>query len=164
MNSAICSSIKQFIQFNTCPADWRHFDLYLFRDERVVFYVGQSYLAFDRVWQHILDGFKGRSTVGRFILVNWPVSMNFSIELLSSRDERFAGVRNDQNAAEKLLITQYTPCFNEAANPHPSPLPAYYAPTTAKPIHSRSLKKMIHEAERSIKSEEQKRLSVQGWD
>ena len=33
----------------------------------VVFYVGQSYLAFGRVWEHLLSGFKGHSIMGRFI-------------------------------------------------------------------------------------------------
>jgi hypothetical protein len=163
VTSSIHIPIKQFLQFETCPADWRHFDLYLFRDEQVVFYVGQSHLAFGRVWQHIYDAFKGRSVVGRFILINWPASMNFSIELLSSQDEYFAGVNHNLNAAERLLIEQQAPCFNDAANPRPSTLPAHYAPITAKPIYSRSLKKLIHEAARSLRAEEQKRLNAQGW-
>ena len=75
-------SVKEFlITEQRCLPEWRPFDLYLFRDEHVVFYVGQSYVAFDRVWRHILDGFKGRSMVGRFILCNWPASMKFVIEL-----------------------------------------------------------------------------------
>jgi hypothetical protein len=59
-----------------CPPEWRPYDLYLCRDDEVVFYVGQSHVAFDRVWQHILDGFKGRSMLGRFILCNWPASLS----------------------------------------------------------------------------------------
>ena len=103
--------------------------------DQVVFYVGQSESAFNRVWQHFLDGFKGRSTIGRFILCNWPTSMNFTLELLSSRSEPFAWV--DRDAAERRLIEQHTPCFNIALNQQPQPLPAKYAPTTAKPKCSR---------------------------
>lgn len=32
-------------------------DLYAFRDEAVVFYVGQSQLAFSQVWDHLKSGF-----------------------------------------------------------------------------------------------------------
>ncbi|HSN74705.1 MAG TPA: hypothetical protein VL334_06360, partial [Anaerolineae bacterium] len=54
--------VKEFLLTEQrCPPDWRPLDLYLFRDDAVVFYVGQSYVAFDRVWRHILDGYKGRS-------------------------------------------------------------------------------------------------------
>ena len=69
-------SLKEFLLTEQrCPPEWRPFDLYLFRDDEVVFYVGQSYVAFDRVWRHILDGYKGRSVVGRFIHCNWPASL-----------------------------------------------------------------------------------------
>ena len=77
----IVMPLKRFLIAAECPADWRGFDLYLFRDDDVVFYVGQSYLAYDRVWQHITDGYKARSVVGRFVLCNWPGSMRFTIEL-----------------------------------------------------------------------------------
>lgn len=51
-------SLKRFLLIQQCPADWKYFDLYLFRDEAVTFYVGQSHLAFARVWEHLLGGFK----------------------------------------------------------------------------------------------------------
>ena len=81
----IAIPLKRFLLVQQCPASWKGLDLYLFRDENVVFYVGQSYLAFARVWEHLLGGFKGHSTVGRFVWCNWPTSMNFTIELLSSQ-------------------------------------------------------------------------------
>jgi len=34
-----------------------------FCDEEVVFYVGQSHNAFERVWAHLLGGFQGHSIV-----------------------------------------------------------------------------------------------------
>ncbi|RPJ21906.1 MAG: hypothetical protein EHM33_24905, partial [Chloroflexi bacterium] len=76
--------LKQFILLEECPEEWKKLDLYMFRDENSVFYVGQSYIAFHRVWDHIKNGYKWRSDVGRFILCNWPKSMNYEIELLSS--------------------------------------------------------------------------------
>jgi len=77
-------TLKRFLLINQCPEEWKGFDLYLFRDEEVTFYVGQSHLAFSRVWEHLLGGFKGHSFLGRFIWVNWPKSMNFTVDLLSS--------------------------------------------------------------------------------
>ena len=59
--------LKRFLLVEQCPAAWKGLDLYLFRDENVVFYVGQSALAFARVWEHLLSGFKGHSIVGRFL-------------------------------------------------------------------------------------------------
>ena len=59
--------LKRFIIVEQCPEDWKCFDLYLFRDENVVFYIGQSQLAFSRVWEHLLGGFHDHSMVGRFV-------------------------------------------------------------------------------------------------
>ena len=102
MNSDnVAMPLKRFLLIEQCPASWKDLDLYLFRDENIVFYVGQSYLAFARVWEHLLSGFKGHSIVGRFIWCNWPKSMSFTIELLSSQSEQFDVVRNDLNASER---------------------------------------------------------------
>ena len=154
----IALPLKRFLIVAECPPDWRAFDLYLFRDDEVVFYAGQSYLAYDRVWQHITDGYKARSVVGRFVLCNWPRSMRFTIELWSSQADRFAEVDHDLNAAERLLIEQHAPCFNEALNRRPTPLPdrAQRAPPSAPIRCSRSLNKLIHEAERAVQADERK--------
>jgi hypothetical protein len=32
-----------------CPSEWLQMDLYLFRDDEVVFYVGQSAVAYRRI-------------------------------------------------------------------------------------------------------------------
>ena len=149
--------LKRFLIIEACPPDWRSFDLYLFRDDEVVFYVGQSYLAYDRVWQHIYDGYKARSVVGRFVLANWPTSLRFTIELWSSQADRFAIVDHDLNAAERLLIEQYAPCFNEALNRRPTPLPDRYAPPSAPLRCSRSPSKLIHEAARAVQADERAR-------
>ena len=125
--------LKRFLLVAQCPPDWRRFDLYLFRDDEVAFYVGQSHLAYDRVWQHIYDGYKARSVVGRFVLCNWPGSMRFTIELWSSQDDRFAGIGHDLDAAERLLIEQHAPCFNEALNRRPTSLPDRAQPQQTHP-------------------------------
>ena len=150
-------SLKRFLVIDQCPANWKHLDLYLFRDEEVVFYVGQSHLAFSRVWEHLLGGFKGHSIVGRFVWVNWPKSMNFTIELLSSRSAQFDIVEHDLDAAERQLIHELTPCFNVSLNEQPSPLPQAYLPTNAPFRRRYSLNKLIHEAERSVKAEDAQR-------
>lgn len=154
-NAAI--SLKRFLLIEQCPADWKGLDLYLFRDDAVVFYVGQSYLAFARVWEHLIGGFKGHSIVGRFIWCNWPSSMKFTIELSSSQDELFRVVGNDLNAAERQLIQRWSPCFNVSQNSQPTPLPRHYLPPNARLRCSRSLNKLIHQAERRVRAEDAER-------
>jgi hypothetical protein len=130
-------------------------DLYLFRDEAVVFYVGQSHLAFARVWDHLLGGFKGHSIIGRFVWCNWPVSMRFTIELLSSGCEQFNSLDHDLSAAERSLIQQWSPCFNVSLNRQPTSIPHPYLPPNARLRCSRSLKKLIYQAERAVRAEDQ---------
>lgn len=150
--------VKEFLLTEQrCPPAWRPFDLYLFRDDAVVFYVGQSYVAFDRVWQHVLDGYKGRSMVGRFLLCNWPAAMRFTIELLSSRSDRFADLGHDLNAAERRLIEQYAPCFNVTLNAQPTPLPAHYAPPGQQITCPRGLNKLISQARIVAQAEARRR-------
>jgi hypothetical protein len=147
-------TLKRFLLFEDCPPDWRCFDLYLFRDDNTAFYAGQSYLAFARVWQHLMAGFKGHSIIGRFVWVNWPASMNFTIELLSSQSERFNDTSNDLDAAERWLIQQYSPCFNVSQNSQPAPLPQAYLPANARFRRRRSLKALLYEAERAVQHED----------
>lgn len=149
--------LKRFLLIEQCPASWKDLDLYLFRDETTVFYVGQSYLAFARVWEHLKTGFKGHSIVGRFIWVNWPKSMKFTIELFSSRSEQFSCVGYDLNAAERQLIQQWAPCFNASLNSQPTPVPDCYLPPNAPIRCRRSFNKLIHEAERVVQTDETKR-------
>ena len=155
--SSIAIPLKRFLLLEQCPADWKGLDLYLFRDGEVAFYVGQSYLAFARVWEHLIGGFKGHSIVGRFLWCNWPRSMNFVIEMLSSKSEAFASVGNDLNAAERTLIQRWSPCFNVSLNNQPTPLPAAYLPPNAPFRRRRSLNMLVHEAERAVRAEESRR-------
>ena len=149
-------SLKRFLLIEQCPADWKGLDLYLFRDEVAVFYVGQSYLAFARVWEHLLSGFKGHSIMGRFVWCNWPTSMKFTIELLSSQLEQFGVVGNELSASERLLIQRCSPCFNISQNGQPTPVPDSYLPANAPFRRRRSFNMLIHEAERAVKAEDTK--------
>jgi len=155
-NETIAIPLMRFLLVKECPESWKGLDLYLFRDENVVFYVGQSYLAYARVWEHLLSGFKGHSIVGRFIWCNWPKSMKFTIELLSSGSEQFNGVMNDLNASERLLIQRWLPCFNVSLNHQPTPLPDFYLPPNAPFRRRQSLNMLIHEAERAVKADDTK--------
>ena len=148
--------LKRFLLVEQCPASWQGLDLYLFRDREVVFYVGQSYLAFARVWEHLINGFKGHSIVGRFIWCNWPKSMSFTIELLSSQSEQFGIVGNELSASERLLIQHWSPCFNISQNSQPTPVPNSYLPPNAPFRRRRSLNMLIHEAERAVQAEDTK--------
>lgn len=149
--------LKRFLLIEQCPAAWTCLDLYLFRDEEVVFYVGQSHLAFARVWEHLLGGFKGHSLVGRFVWSNWPVSMKFSIELFSSQSEQFDSLGNDLDSAERALIRQYAPCFNFSLNRQPTLLPSAYRPPNAR-LRCGGLNKLIHQAERVVRAEDTRAL------
>ena len=155
-NETIAIPLMRFLLVKECPESWKGLDLYLFRDENVVFYVGQSYLAYARVWEHLLSGFKGHSIVGRFIWCNWPKSMKFTIELLSSGSEQFNGVMNDLNASERLLIQRWLPCFNVSLNHQPTPLPDFYLPPNAPFRRRQSLNMLIHEAEREVRADDTK--------
>jgi hypothetical protein len=157
-------SVKEFLQVEDCPPAWRGLDLYLIRDSQVVFYVGQSELAFERVWRHLRDGYKGRSTIGRFILRNWRTSMNFAIELSSSLSAAFSDVANSRDAAERYLIEKYAPCFNVSLNRQPTPLPEHYATPDGALLCSRNLKKLIREADLFIRAEKRKAWLAQASD
>lgn len=158
MADIIAVSLKQFlVTEERCPPEWQPYDLYLLRDDACVFYVGQSESAFARVWEHVRGGFKGRSEVGRFILCNWPASMRFTVELRDSRSDEFAALNHDRSAAERALIEHFAPCLNVALNHTPNPLPACYAPVTAKPRCSRSLGKLIMEASIALQAEQRRR-------
>ena len=148
----IALPLKRFIltDHEHCPLEWKHFDLYLFRDEQVVFYAGQSQLAFKRVWDHLLGGFHGHSMIGRFMWANWPVSMKFTIELMSSQCEDFAAVGYDLSAAERQLIERWSPCFNVSLNREPTQMPLQYRPPNAR-LQCGGLNKLIHQAERVVK-------------
>ncbi|MCA9981842.1 MAG: GIY-YIG nuclease family protein [Anaerolineales bacterium] len=158
----ITLDLKRFLLTEQCPEAWHGFDLYLFRDEEVVFYVGQSDQAHGRVWQHLLNGFKGRSDVGRFVWCNWPKSMRFTIELHCSQADTFAHVNHELDAAEQALIARWSPCFNVVYNKEPTPLPEKYAPPNAPLRCSRRLGKLIREAERAVEIEDRK-LGTQKW-
>lgn len=150
----VAISLKRFLLLDRCPTEWTGLDLYVFRDDSVAFYVGQSHFAFGRVWEHLLGGFKGHSLVGRFIWCNWPRSMQFTIELWNSQAEEFSSVGNEVNAAERQLIQQWSPCFNVSLNSQPTQLPAYYLPPNAKFRRRQSFRKFLFEAERAVKAEE----------
>jgi hypothetical protein len=155
-DQTIALSLKRFLLLEECPADCKKLDLYLFRDENVVFYVGQSHFAFGRVWEHLLGGFKGHSIAGRFVWCNWPASMNFSIELLSSQSAQFDGVGNDLNAAERELIRRWSPCFNVSLNSQPTLVPPAYLPYNAR-LRCGSLNKLVHQAARAVQAEDRQR-------
>lgn len=105
-----------------------------------------------------MGGFKGHSIPGRFIWCNWPNSIHFTLELMSSQDEEFAGVAYNLDAAERLLIQRYTPVFNVALNEAPRPIPAGYNPVNAPLTCPRSWSRIIHEAERMVRASENKQL------
>jgi hypothetical protein len=150
-------TLKEFLVMDTCPPDWLGLNLYLFRDNEIAFYAGQSERAFERAWQHIHDAYKGRSVIGRFLLCNYPASLHFTLEFYCAAHARFAGVEHNLDAAEKQLIEQWQPCFNVTANPSPTPLPACYLPPTARPQHLRRLGTMKSEARAYLRAENKRK-------
>jgi hypothetical protein len=150
----VAISLKRFLLIEGCPVAWKDFDLYLLRDQQVVFYVGQSHQAFGRVWEHLLGGFKGHSIPGRFVWCNWPASMKFVIELMSSRAAEFENIGNDLTAAERQLIQRWSPCFNVSQNSQPTPVPNTYLPFNARLRRRQSLSTLIHQAEHAVQVED----------
>jgi hypothetical protein len=137
--------LQSFLTITACPPRWKAFDLYLIRDEQVVFYVGQSVCAFNRVWEHLKGGPHGHSIVGRFLLCNWPRSGRFTVELLRSQGPRFTDA-GSLDAAERMLIEAYRPCFNVALNGLPFPLPEEFLPPNVPIKHLKNLRRMMREA------------------
>lgn len=137
--------LRTFLTFTTCPPRWKGYDLYLIRDAQVVFYVGQSACAFERVWEHIKGGPHGHSIVGRFVLCNWPRSGRFTVELHSSQSPEFAAA-GSLDAAERMLIELHRPCFNIMLNCAPAPLPEGYLPPNAPIKHLKNYRRMLREA------------------
>lgn len=151
-SSVIMLTIKKFLTITTCPPAWLGHDLYVVREmvtpaAGCVFYVGQSDLAFARLWRHFHDGFKGRSLLGKFVRANWPRSMNFGVDLYCSLDAAFAPWNHDRSAIEAHLIALWRPCLNEQLNATPTPLPAGYAPATKTVRFPRHIGRMMREAE-----------------
>ena len=144
-----CTTIplSRFLTLTTCPEQWIHHDLYVIRDETTTFYVGQSECAYARVWSHLQDGFKGRSVVGKFVRVNWPQSIRFTIELLRTRPRSGLTLVRCRNEAERWLIGRLKPCFNETHNPTPTPVPEGYLSPEATVRYPRHLGNMMREAE-----------------
>ena len=138
--------IKEFLLVRVLPLEWKPMDLYLIREGDVVFYVGQSACAFRRVWQHILAGPHGHSLVGRFVIVNWPRSAAWTVELLRSDSPRFQETGFDRDLAEQLLIEAYTPCLNIALNRQAVPLPEGCLPANAPLLPFHRLKRMLRES------------------
>lgn len=149
----IAISLKKFLTFGVCPPRWKGYDLYLIRDEQVVFYVGQSQCAFDRVWEHLKGGPHGHSIVGRFLLCNWPVSGRFAVELHTSQAPRFEEVGYRLDEAERLLIETHTPCFNVMLNMQPVPLPLAYLPPNASIKYWKNFRRMLREAGYTARSD-----------
>jgi hypothetical protein len=144
--------VWRFLTLSSCPPEWNAFDLYMIRDAEVVFYAGQSECAYHRVWEHIKGGVHGHSIPGRFIMVNWPKSGSFIIELIQSTSDRFAAlnlpdeVTECRNIAEQFLIEEYCPCFNVTLNSQPHPIPTQYSAPNANIKWIRSFKRMMREA------------------
>jgi hypothetical protein len=152
----IALPLKSFLQIEHCPPEWRRLNLYWIRDEQVVFYVGQSFVAFHRVWEHFYDGFKGRSLMGRFIVCNWPVSMRFTVEMSSSLLPRFAAVEHDLSRSEQMLIEQYAPCLNTALNSNPTPIPDHYASPYTSLKFRHHPHKFIRQAAQALQAEQRR--------
>lgn len=152
--------LRRFLVVESCPVEWQHFDLYLLRDGETTFYVGQSHTAFNRVWRHIYDGWKGRSLVGRFVLMNWPRALHFVVEFHDSRAERFRPVEHDLNRAEQMLIASCQPCFNDLHNPNPASLPVKYNPPTLRVRHPRNPQAMMREAALANQQEERRNAGI----
>jgi hypothetical protein len=143
--------LRRFLTIPTCPPAWKRLDLYVIRDEQVTFYAGQSYCAFERVWEHLRGGIKGHAVVGRFILCNWPRSGRFTVEMFHSRAPRFASHAYNVDAIERALIDHYPPRLNVSLTHPPPPIPVDYLPANANIKYLKNFRRMLREAEYAAK-------------
>lgn len=121
--------------------------IYLFRDNDIPLYIGQSVNPFVRIYSHLAYKGPTASNIGNLVLQNHEVSPNWIVEfrrlaecheivaehsdrLLTFRHvlQRPQGYKNPtaMNIAEAALIQHYRPCLNAAHNPAPHPLPGSY--------------------------------------
>ncbi len=108
--------------------------LYVVRDDRLIFYVGQSRRdVITRFWEHL----QAPSHLGRLIAVNKPASEQWLVDFYTLADcEQFvqqkslftmqAWHRFDMDMAEQSLIQAMRPVLNRDFNEKPRPLPAGY--------------------------------------
>lgn len=108
--------------------------IYVVRDDRLVFYVGQSRRdVITRFWEHLHTP----SHLGRLISVNKPDSLQWTVDFYMLADcERFVQQKSlftmqewrrfDMDMAEQALIQAMRPVLNRDFNEKPTPLPASY--------------------------------------
>lgn len=114
-------------------------DLYIFWLEKTPLYIGATVDISRRLEQHmgLTDAWGNarydfgvhapNSEVGRFVSHFAPESLDWTIQLLCSRDFTLAKAADvkprDAGTVEEFLIKTLKPCFNTALNPEPSAIP-----------------------------------------
>jgi hypothetical protein len=115
-----------------CADEYR---LYLVRDGSLVFYIGQSKDAVNRLANHIGLGqnFIPSSKLGALIVNNMEEAVNWDIDFLTIKDchpivrEMYPKTKMPTaNIAEKALIKKFCPCLNVDHNDSPTQLPDKY--------------------------------------
>ena len=108
--------------------------IYVVRDDKLVFYVGQSKRdVVTRFWEHL----QTPTRLGRIITLNRPASEQWAVDFYTLADCRpFVTQKSlfalqewqhfDMDMAEQALIQALRPVINRDFNPHPTPLPAHY--------------------------------------
>ena len=100
--------------------------IYIVRDDRVTFYIGQSRDPINRLQEHLGEGYFGSpSRLGQLIRICLPESRTWQIELLTPGDCGESGIWLEHviDKAERNLIKRLRPCLNDTHNPNPTPLP-----------------------------------------
>lgn len=111
-------------------------DIYVVRDNDVVFYVGQSDNPMERLLGHVglgSWGWSGYSDLGRTIDDNLPEARSWTIELWTVQeckdalaDETTSCCRWDKDDAEQAMIRDRRPYLNHAYNETRRQLPDRY--------------------------------------
>lgn len=108
--------------------------IYLVRDGKCVFYVGQSKRdVVVRFREHMQEP----SRLGRLIQLNQPLSLNWTVEFYTLADCRPFILQKslfhmqewehfDMDMAESAMIQAMRPVVNQDFNPNPTPLPPKY--------------------------------------
>ncbi len=134
----IQTTIKNIIARKLKPSDAIGHPIYLFREDAIVFYVGQSRQPLTRFMEHLGQTWQAdASEVGTLILEQAPHSGTWTYELWTLEDcAQYLEpglVAGDVDDAETALIRHFHPCFNVRYNLNPTPLPERYQKDDGNP-------------------------------
>ena len=104
------------------PPEHKHANIYIFRDEDVILYVGSSTNVYNRIRAHVGIREGGHFMLNTLVQDNLPGSRNWNIDLYMVNSTTFGNLMR----YEMQIIKRLCPIINKHGNPCPIPLPMRY--------------------------------------